>query len=770
MLCPPELREIETDVLVLGGGLPGVCAAIQAAQMGVQVVLVERGLALGGNCGPEVGVHPSDAHRFHPYMASTGTVGRLIEDAAFSAAKTETAWYHYNISNRWDGVMAQALKRAGVTVLRRHYAHTPEVDNGRITAVYCEDTATYKRVRIAVRGMVIDDTGDGNVSERAGAEWRMGREGKAEFGERIAPEQSDAITMGSSVVVLVRKTDREVKFVAPEGTPPFHPGYGGMVDFHPGEGDTLRFFFPCETGGDIDTIEDDHAIYERLLPMIYSAWNRIKNEVAVEASRNWELLWISRVAKRESRRFVGDYMLTENDLEAGAIPDDSIAMGGFALDIHYPRPENREYVKIVYHSIPPLYGIPFRSIYSRNVDNLLFASRLLSASHLAHGSVRLQRTLATVGQAAGAAAAMCVRLGLTPRQLYRQGHVPALQRALADADATIPVPLPPNPRDMAPCARARATSEARYGVSGAPTFAPIDRLRGVELWDFADRIDEISFRARNRSGSPIALRARALRYAPERPWKLHGERPFFDYYPHRNEAEWGSDHLLAHFRELGRSETQLAAGFDGWATLPLGIALAPKNPMNDDDRVLVLLEPAEGAELALVDGFFEFVRSVEGEENGEYLARPRACLYSLSPAPAYGEAGQAIVGPNRRYSTNPIAMWRPAELPATIELTWDAPFAAGALAVTLDTLTRAAHDMPFECNRRAAGQCARTIEVSAYAGGARTFAATVEDHYHRVLRLDLGGAACDRLAIRLVDTWEAGSLPGVYRIQLDRAD
>ena len=408
MIIQPPLREISTDVLVIGGGLPGVCAAIAAAENGADVTLVERGMTLGGNSGPEIGVHPSDAHRFHPYAVSTGIVGRLIENAAFHAAKTNSAGYHYNISSQWDGILSAALKKAGVRLLRRHYAHTPEVEDYKITAVYCEDTATYKRVKINVGTAVIDASGDGSVSALAGALWRQGREGKDEFGERSAPPKADSITMGSSLVALVRDAGRPVPFVPPEGTPPFSPGYAGMVELHPGPGDTLYFFFPTETGGEIDTVEDDHVIYERLLGHLYSAWDRIKNEVCVGEAKNWELLWVSpRVAKRESRRFIGDYTLTQTDVEEGRIFDDAVAFGGFAIDLHDPRPESPQYVKINYYSMPPIYTIPYRCICSKNIGNLLFASRLLSVTHLAHGSVRLQRTLSQIGQAAGTAAALC---------------------------------------------------------------------------------------------------------------------------------------------------------------------------------------------------------------------------------------------------------------------------------------------------------------------------------------------------------------------------
>ena len=143
---PEPDKTIQTDVLVIGAGLGGICAAIQAARLGCSVVLAEKQMTLGGNSSPEIGVHPSDAHRFHPYMAATGIVNEIIEEAAWRQAKTVTAWRHYSVSPLWDTILAEKLKQAGVTLLRRHDAFAPEVDNNQIRSVYLADLATWKIV------------------------------------------------------------------------------------------------------------------------------------------------------------------------------------------------------------------------------------------------------------------------------------------------------------------------------------------------------------------------------------------------------------------------------------------------------------------------------------------------------------------------------------------------------------------------------------------------------------------------------------------------
>ena len=745
-----------------------MCAAIAAAAHGADVTLIERGRTLGGNCGPELGVHPSDAHRFHDYMVSVGIVGALIEDAAWESAKTATSWKHYNVSQRWDTVMSTALKKAGVRLLRMHYAHTPDVENRKIRAVICEDTATYNRVRIEVAGSVIDASGDGNISALAGASFRMGREAKSEFNERFAPEAADSITMGSSLVALAKRTEDEVEFLPPEGTPPFYPGYGGTVGFRPGEKESLCFFFPCETGGELNVIEDEHVIYDRLTSMIYSAWNRVKNDEDSEYSKNWELLWVSpKVGKRESRRFLGEHVLDLNDLEAGTVFDDAIAAGGFAVDIHYPKPEKPEYVQVEYHLIPPLYTIPYRSIYSRDIDNLFFASRLLSVTHQAHGSVRLQRTLATVGQAAGTAAALCFEKGLSPGELFRGGYVSELHRELTRADAAIPGVSKNDPDDLAAKAKVSATSESPWTAGTAEFFVPLDMVRGAELWDFTRRLESFSFRLKNTNSVSAVQKASLYRYSPPKKFQFHNERKPLEYLEDHNEVDWGNDFLAENFTLLAESETELSPGFDGTAEFVFEKDLgSSKDPFSDDDRLLVLLAPSDGILLGMNNGFYEYVRSVEGLENGEYRVLPRTCVCRPSPAPAYGAATEVQNGQIRRFSANPINMWRPCVLPASLTLEWSRAFSAGKLQLTLDSLERTAHEMPFECGKKVSGRLVSDLDVSFYLNGSLQKTLTVTENHHRLVSLDADGVLCDKIVLTLLKTWEEGTLPGVYDIRV----
>lgn len=770
---PPEIKELTCHVLVLGGGLPGVCAAIQAAEMGVDVILVEQRMTLGGNCGPEIGVHPSDAHRFHPYMVSTGIVGKIIEDAAFVHAKTDSSDHHYNVSMRWDTVMGKALERAGVRVLRSHYAHTPYVKDGKIVGVLCEDTLTYCRVLIHVTGYVIDDSGDGNVSERAGASFRTGREARSEFNEFLAPEQAEKTTMGASLVTLIRDTGRESPFYPESDIPPFYPGYGGECGpFEPSEGDSLCFWFPTETGGDIDTIADGHTIYKRLRGHIDSAWNEMKNVKDRGGARNWEMVWCSsEMGKRESRRFIGDYVLNQNDLQVGRQFEDAIAVGGFAMDIHYPKPEWPEVVKVTYHLIPPVYTIPYRSIYSKDIGNLFFASRLLSVSHLAHGSVRLQRTLATIGQAAGMAAAMCVQYGITPRELYTQGHIPELQQRLLKWDATIPNVKNQDEADKARKATVSASSEIPYGVTGALSFEKICGVAGVELWDFMDRINTCDVLLRNQSDRDVEIRCDLEHFVPDHPWQYHGERKFFDYYPKHNEVEWGSEHRTRFFKNIATVNVTVPMGFEGYVTIPFNVSVPAKNPMTDDDRMAVVIRTdSNDIEIGRSDAHLSYMRSIQGittwEDGDEaYLVGPGSVFAKISPTPLYGEARQILNGHNRRFSENPHNMWHPAQLPADLELTWEEPITAHEVYITFDTLERVAWQMPFEDNSRASGQCVKKFRLTLLRNKQIVFTRE-EGNHNRVAVVRFSEVDFDHLVLTVLETWDETRTPGVYEIRV----
>jgi len=182
-----------------------------------------------------------------------------------------------------------------------------------------------------------------------------------------------------------------------------------------------------ETGMDRDMINEFERIRDYGLLVVFSNWSWVKNHSPVrESFAHEQLQWVAYVGgKRESRRLVGDYILTEPDLTESRVYSDGTAPTTWTIDLHYPEPENSElfpegaYRSIARHILIHPYPIPFRCLYSRNVDNLMMAGRCISVSHVALGTIRLMRTGGMMGEVLGMAASLCKRHEALPRDIYR---------------------------------------------------------------------------------------------------------------------------------------------------------------------------------------------------------------------------------------------------------------------------------------------------------------------------------------------------------------
>lgn len=754
-----------TDILVIGAGLAGVCAAISAARNGCSVVLLEKYRTLGGNGGPDVGVHPSGAHRFHPYAVETGIMEELIEEAAWRGAKTLTYDHHYNISQQWDTVMSDTLKEAGVTVLRCNYAKSPVVEDGTIKKVIVEDISTYHTREITVNVAVIDSSGDGNVSALAGAKFRMGREAKATYNERSAPEKADNITLGSSIVGYVRKTGAEVSFTPPEGIPEYYPGYEhSPTKFRPNGESVL--VYPTETGGEnsSDTIEDEHEIYNTLLGQLYAWWERGKREFP--ENKDWELVWVSpRVAKRESRRFEGAYTLNQNDVEAGKIFEDAIGFGGFAEDLHYPRPEREKYIEINYIAIPPLYSIPYRSIYSKDIKNLFFASRLCSVSHLAHGTVRLQRTLSTLGMAAGVAAGLCKKYSCEPEDIYEK-HLEELQQAMLKQDISVMGKKNADPLDLARKATVTAGSYQKFGVENTEEFLPLENTTTLMLWDWKERLDTFSCYLKN-AGEEKEITATLRLFNPERKYKENSENKKFSYMGVSNQMEWGVDDTREKFQIIKEIKFTVPANYSGWCEIPFDTELILKDEYNDDARYAVELSNTEGVSWSVNHKHYDFCRRAQWHEGDrEYSSCYEGLAFNITPSPSYGNPENVIDGVNRRWSTNPVHAWISEDKnPQSIELSWKEAVEINKVNITFDTFTRAYSRMPLDCRQKVSPILVKKYSVEALIDGGWVTIAEKDNNYHRFNTLNFDTVKTDKLRINTLEVWNGGE-SRIYEIRV----
>lgn len=758
----------ECDVLVIGSGVSGYCAAIQAGRCGCDTILVEKDEVLGGNSGPNLGVGITGADRYNPFGTETGLIHELQEDAAWVGGFTWGAGT-YSISRRNEAVVQEHLERAGVRVLKRHYARTPIVEGSRIVGAVVEDLAAFRTVQINVGHLVIEASGDGHIGALAGADFDMGSEGRTEFGERSALPERTALVQGTSLVALAHQTDREVVFEPPADTPPYNPrvwlsSLSSYLHHHDrwfsGPRD-MMFLYVTETGGHMDTIKDDVEIYEMLLKQLWAEWDHIKNGPHREEARCWDLLWVSpKAGKRESRRFLGDYVLTQTDLEEGKCLPDDVAYGGHDLDDHRPLGDSAD---IFAHSVPPMYGIPYRACYSRNVDNLLLAGRLISATHLAHSSTRLMRTGGAIGQAVGLAAALCCEHQCTPREVYT-AHIDELQSRLLKADATI-LCAPVDPTgDIARQATVSASSELHFNNQEPGQWVPLISAAGNVLWDWPARLEQVELCLKNASHEPHQLRLSILRAHREPRWKTMAEIRTYGRHDLRDSA----------FRCIATVETELPADHEGWHTIvfPEPLEIRQKDPASDDDRVIIALEKNPDVSWAVARRGCDIAEMVEhGPQSTSWKRIGALATMRLAPAPRLGEAANATNGFHRRLSTAPTNMWMsdPCQgLPQDLLLTWEEPQEFDQVCLTFDNLTRLRHENPWESGQRVLPICARAYELTYWQDGEWHELVRAENNHHRFRRHAFRPVTGTRLRLRVLEAHGDQVGARVYQVRVSR--
>ncbi len=447
-------KNLDADVVVVGGGMAGVCAAIAAARNGASVVLIQDRPVLGGNSSSEIRMHivGADCHgsRNDTDARETGILEELRLECAVRNPQRS--------ASMWDLLLYEWVKRESniVLLLNTSCIGVKMASENLIDAVIALRNSTEDL--FTVRGKVfIDCSGDGRLGAEAGAEFRKGREGRDEFGESLAPPKPDNKTMGSSILFITRKHDRPMPFKPPNWIRKFPRcedlPYRAHSSWEYG-------YWWVEWGGELDTIKDNERIRDELLAIALGVWDHIKNSGLHPESENWALEWIGFLpGKRESRRFIGDYILTQHDLQRGEVFEDGVAYGGWPIDLHPPEGIDTKEPPNIAVKVP-LYNIPFRCLYSRNIDNLLFAGRNISATHVAFGSTRVMGTCSVMGQAVGTAAALCVRYNCTPRELGKEA-IKDLQQLLLKQDAYIIGVSNSDPYDLARMAEVKASSETK---------------------------------------------------------------------------------------------------------------------------------------------------------------------------------------------------------------------------------------------------------------------------------------------------------------------
>ncbi|MBW7892236.1 MAG: FAD-dependent oxidoreductase [Chitinophagaceae bacterium] len=421
-----RLVTIDADFVITGGGMSGVCTAITAARKDSKVVLVQDRPVLGGNASSEV---------------------RLWILGATS---------HMGNNNRWareggviDEILVENLYRNKEgnaiildTILLEKVTNEPNITLLLNTCVYevvKKDARTIERVRAFCSqnstayelraSLFCDASGDGIVGFLSGAAFRIGAESKHEFSEMLAGEKAMAELLGHSIYFYSKRLSHPVKYVAPSYALKDITKIPKYRRFNQKEYGCWLWWI--EYGGTKDTVHDTEEIKWELWRIVYGVWDYIKNSGNFEDVENLTLEWVGTIpGKRESRRFEGLYMLKQQDVTGQKEFEDAVAFGGWALDLHPADGIYSEQPSCTQWHSKGAYQIPLRCFISRDIDNLFFAGRIISATHVAFGSTRVMATCAHGGQAVGMAAALCKEHQILPAQLLEKELLHSLQNAL----------------------------------------------------------------------------------------------------------------------------------------------------------------------------------------------------------------------------------------------------------------------------------------------------------------------------------------------------
>lgn len=439
--------------------MAGLCCAITAARAGLKVVLLQDRPILGGNASSEVRLwilgatsHMGNNNR---WAREGGVIDEILVENIFRNPEGNPLILDTII-------LEKVVREPNITLLLNtavHEAVKQDAGTIRLLRAFCSQNSTAYEISAP---LFCDASGDGILGFLSGAAFRIGSESSAEFGEQFAPAQPTEDLLGHTIYFYSKNTGRPVKFVPPHFALKDITRIPRFRNFNVHDFGCRLWWI--EWGGALDTVHETEKIKWALWEIAYGVWDYIKNSGNFPEAETLTLEWIGTVpGKRESRRFEGDYMLTQMDIVEQRHHFDAVSFGGWAIDLHPTDGIFSEKPGCAQWHTKGVYQIPYRCLYSRNIKNLFLAGRIISASHVAFGSSRVMATCAHNAQAVAWAAALCHRHQLKPAELAAPEHLPELQRELMRCGQYIPgVPLE-DPDDLARSAQVTASSELKLG-------------------------------------------------------------------------------------------------------------------------------------------------------------------------------------------------------------------------------------------------------------------------------------------------------------------
>lgn len=729
------------DIVVCGGGLAGFCAAVAAARLGKKTCIIQNRPVFGGNSSSEIGVTPHGTAAFHGYARETGILSELlIEERSKNHAEIyENGW----TNSVWDLTMYDmATKTENLSCfMNSDILDVVKDQSGRKIVAVLASVQNAETQLMIKGGIFIDCTGDGIVADRAGCEWRMGSEGKSEFNEPHAPDQASSDTMGNSIHFRTKNMGFPVPFTAPDWAIKHTNG-----DFFYKQGrlpkDERGGFWWLEIGVPYHTIYDNETIRYELTRHALGVWNWMKNKdpMMKERCANYALDWIGQVpGKRESRRIMGEYFITEHDILDKTVFDDEIAFGGWFVDLHTPggllagssEPTNHHnydtFNDYAVKSYCGPYGIPLRACIAKDVDNLMMAGRNISTTHAALGTLRVMGTTALMGQACGVAAAFALDKNLEIRQVPKEAITEVKQQLLRDG-CFLPNNKNEDLADLALTATVTGSSEAVvYGAGpeskgfhqgmkswkDQPQYkAESMTVRKGQLIAVGDKVDSISVCLTNKSGKEQQIEVFIC----------------------------NAEHIWDYRREpsvpLASTILTVPEGENVWVKWAVNLTAA--NGLNCGGYIRLDLNANPDLDWKIAGYVIPGHLSVYqiGTEIMRRFSDGVTLSYQISPAQPAFSARNVLTGVTRPHQCTNLWKSDPnLALEQWLQLSWEKEQTISQVELTLaGNLLREYHAYgPFYRD----AQCAKDLRIEAFISGKWEPVCTVKDNYQRLLKLTL---------------------------------
>jgi len=659
------MERVSYDVVVCGGGLAGVCAALSAARSGLKTSIIQDRPVFGGNSSSEVRVGIGGAADANPWARETGIIEELFLSERF---QNFTGRMEGEVNSMWDLILYDACKKEkNLSIYLNSTVKKVKKERNKINKVIILQLLTEKVIEIE-GDLFVDATGDGVIAYLANAEYRMGRESKKEFKEELAPEEKDNFVMGSTLLFSVKDIRKPINFTAPRWAKKYKDD---DIKIRINPHSNLPNYWWLEIGfPPYDVISDNEIIRDELLKNLLGLWEYIKKRKDFNF-RNYALDWIGMLpGKRESRRVIGDYVLNEKDLRYGKIFNDAIAYGGYYIDLHVPGGILTEEesldpthvnIKTREKCLVPIYSIPLRSVYSKDIENLFLAGRDISVTHVALGSTRVMATCAVIGQAVGLACYICKKYNILPKE-FESKQIKILQQEIIKSDCYIPNVRNEDEFDLAKIADIETTSCSPLIFKDPAIPKKIDRPLGQIFPVSTDRINVISLYLETVGKTEVILRVRKV----ESVW---------DYKDNK---------------DIVVNSVKLNGKFKGWVDFILNIEIKPKSLywviLDKNPNVIVygnnLFKPVGVVPVHKPYNAWEYFKedNLKGFEKNWYIT------LNIEPIQFPYEAENIISGVTRSdYWTN-IWISDPKEsLPQSIILKYKKPITFNTIYLTFDT-------------------------------------------------------------------------------------